>query len=122
MQLSNRLAMLRKVKDIPQKELAASLRLSVSTVSNYENGVHQPDLDTLCRLADFYEVSTDYLLGRTSHPAPVPYPCRESSGPRHREKLFFQMEGLSLDNLHTLECIVKVMKHHEIIVRDKNKH
>lgn len=58
---------LRKEKEIGQKELAVYLNVSVGTVSNYENDVHSPDLSTLCRLADFFGVTTDYLLGRTSY-------------------------------------------------------
>ena len=58
---------LRKEKEIGQKELAVYLNVSVGTVSNYENDVHCPDLSTLCRLADFFGVTTDYLLGRTSY-------------------------------------------------------
>lgn len=58
---------LRKEKNIGQKELAAYLSLSTGTISNYENGVHSPDLITLCKLADYFEVTTDYLLGRTPY-------------------------------------------------------
>lgn len=61
--LSVNLKMLRKKMDIGQKELAAFLNVSVGTISNYENGVHSPDMETLLRIADFYDVSTDYLLG-----------------------------------------------------------
>ena len=57
---------LRKERNLGQKELAAYLSLSTGTISNYENGVHYPDLDTLCKLADYYDVTTDYLLNRTS--------------------------------------------------------
>lgn len=60
-------AELRCEKDIGQKELAAYLNVSVGTVSNYENNVHSPDLNTLSRLADFFGVTTDYLLGRTAY-------------------------------------------------------
>lgn len=65
---SNTLKQLRNKKGIGQKELAAYLHCSVGTVSNYESGTHCPDLDTLSKLADFYGVSTDYLLGRTRSP------------------------------------------------------
>lgn len=61
------LANLRKERGLAQKELAALLNLSIGTISNYENGVHSPDLNTLCRLAEFYHVTTDYLLGRTEY-------------------------------------------------------
>lgn len=58
---------LRKERKLAQKELAAHLSVSVGTVSNYENSVHYPDLAMLHRLSDFFEVSADYLLGRTKY-------------------------------------------------------
>ena len=61
------LANLRKERGLAQKELALLLNLSIGTISNYENGIHFPDLSTLCKLADFYGVTTDYLLGRTDY-------------------------------------------------------
>ena len=64
------LANLRREKGIGQKEMACLLNLSVGTISNYENGVHSPDLNTLCRLADFFDVPADYLLGRTEYRCP----------------------------------------------------
>lgn len=60
------LAGLRREKGIGQKELADHLRLSVGTISNYENNVHSPDLETLCKIADYFGVTTDYILGRTT--------------------------------------------------------
>ncbi len=65
------LAKLRKEKGYLQKEVAAYLHVTVATVSNYEKDVHTPDLQTLIKLADFYEVSTDYLLQRTKCKAGV---------------------------------------------------
>lgn len=49
-----------------QKELASYLNVSIGTVSNYEKGIHYPDLSTLVKIADFFHVSTDYLLQRTN--------------------------------------------------------
>ena len=63
-ELGTRLANLRTEKGLTQKKLASLLNMSGGTISNYENGVHSPDPNTLCRLADFYCVTTDYLLGR----------------------------------------------------------
>lgn len=65
------LAKLRKEKGCLQKEVAAYLNVTVATVSNYEKGVHTPDLDTLIKLADFYDVSTDFLLQRTRYRASI---------------------------------------------------
>ena len=68
MDIGHTLAKLRNDKGIFQKELAAQLKLSIGTISNYEKGIHSPDLVTLCKLADYFGVTTDYLLGRTSYP------------------------------------------------------
>ncbi|HEF1899108.1 helix-turn-helix domain-containing protein [Bacillus cereus group sp. MYBK108-2] len=55
---------LRKQKGITQKELAKSLQLSESTIGMYERNERQPDYNTLIRIADYFKVSTDFLLGR----------------------------------------------------------
>ena len=68
--IGDTLANLRKEKELGQKEMASLLNLSVGTISNYENGVHSPDLETLSKLADFFGVTTDYLLGRTEYRCP----------------------------------------------------
>ncbi len=67
MEVGQMIAKLRKEKNYCQKQLAAQLNLSVSTISNYENGVHYPDYETLCKIADYFGVTTDYLLGRSSY-------------------------------------------------------
>ncbi len=59
------LTQLRAERDIGQKEVATYLKVSIATISNYENNVHSPDYAMLCRLADYYGVTTYYLLGRT---------------------------------------------------------
>lgn len=61
------LTSLREERGIYQKELAAILKVSVGTVSNYENNIHFPDQEALLQLADYFEVTVDYLLGRTSY-------------------------------------------------------
>ncbi|MCR2046330.1 helix-turn-helix domain-containing protein [Acetatifactor muris] len=68
--VGQRLSQLRKERELGQKELAALLNMSIGTISNYENNVHAPDLATLCKLADFFQVTTDYLLGRTGYRCP----------------------------------------------------
>lgn len=65
------LAKLRKEKGVLQKEVATYLNMTVATVSNYEKGVHLPDLNTLIMLADFFDVSTDFLLQRTDYKASI---------------------------------------------------
>lgn len=65
MEVGQLLAELRIEKGIYQKELASYLKVSIGTISNYEKGIHYPDLATLCKLADYFGVTTDFLLGRT---------------------------------------------------------
>lgn len=67
MEFGELLATLRKERGVLQKEVATYLNVTVATISNYEKGVHSPDLDTLILLADFFDVSTDYLLQRTNY-------------------------------------------------------
>lgn len=59
------LAELRKDNNMLQKDLAEYLDVSVSTVSNYETDAHFPDILTLLKIADLFDVPTDYLLCRT---------------------------------------------------------
>lgn len=61
------LTSLREERGIYQKELAAILKVSVGTVSNYENNIHFPDQEALLQLADYFGVTVDYLLERTSY-------------------------------------------------------
>lgn len=61
------LTALREERGIYQKELASILNVSVGTISNYENNIHYPDQEALILLADYFKVTTDYLLGRTSY-------------------------------------------------------
>ena len=63
---SERLRLLRTINgNKPQKFVAAELGISRGMLSNYELGTREPDFLILCRMADYYRVSTDYLLGRT---------------------------------------------------------
>lgn len=65
-----RLKELRKTKDITQEELAKQLQLSPSAIGMYETGRREPDFETLQRIADYFHVSTDYILGREEKQSP----------------------------------------------------
>lgn len=67
--LGTRLKYLRTQKKLTQKQLAEKINVTHVSISGYESGNRSPDTDTLQRLADFFEVSTDYLLGRSDTPA-----------------------------------------------------
>lgn len=55
---------LRKEKNILQKDVAKELNIKNTTYSNWEVGVSEPDIQSLKKLADFFGVSIDYLVGR----------------------------------------------------------
>lgn len=59
------LTLLRKEKGISQKDAACKLQISQALLSHYEKGIRECGLDFLLRTADFYQVSCDYLLGRS---------------------------------------------------------
>ena len=62
-----RLKQLRKERRISQLQLAFDLNMNQNTISRYENLERQADYDTLIRFADYFDVSIDYLLGRTDN-------------------------------------------------------
>lgn len=57
---------LRIEKGISQQQLAALLGLSQQSINKYENHQVEPDITTLCAMADFFHCSIDYLVGRSS--------------------------------------------------------
>ena len=61
---------LREDHDLTQREVASHLGVSQQTYSNYENGVREIPTSTVVALAKFYQVSTDYLLGRADRTGP----------------------------------------------------
>ncbi len=71
MDFGEKLYRLRIERGIYQKQLAVYLHVSVGTISNYENGIHSPDLKTLSKLASYFRVSADYLLDRTDYISPI---------------------------------------------------
>ena len=61
---------MRKEKNLYQGDLAKILNVAQTTVSGWENGSRTPDNDMLMTLANYFDVSTDYLLGRSENRNP----------------------------------------------------
>ncbi len=59
---------IREDKDIRQKDIAKYLNVSQNTYSQYETGIISLTAEVLIKLADYYNVSIDYLLDRTNNP------------------------------------------------------
>lgn len=58
-----RLKEIRKARKLTQQQVADLLGIPLRTYQNYEREINDPDTDILCRLADYYAVTTDYLIG-----------------------------------------------------------
>ena len=59
---------LRKQKGISQLKLAMDLSLNQNSISRYETGDREPGINELIRIADYFNISVDYLLERTQNP------------------------------------------------------
>jgi transcriptional regulator with XRE-family HTH domain len=63
---NNRLKALREDNDLTQEELAKVFNITRSAIANYENAIREPDYSLLIKIADYFDVSLDYLLCRTN--------------------------------------------------------
>ena len=104
------LSELRQSRGMTQKELAKVLYVSDGTISNYENGVHYPDVEKLMDIADFFNVTTDYLLGR----------CKNNLSPdifsetlivsKTTGEILENIQSLDEDHKHALKVILRDME------------
>lgn len=69
--LSNKLKELRKTTTLTQSEFAKKIDVARTTYAMYEQGNREPDYETLRKIADYFGVTTDYLLGRSDTPQPT---------------------------------------------------
>lgn len=63
-----RIRELRRQRNITQLKMAMDLHTSQNTISRYERGERQPSVEELVKIADYFDVSVDYLLERTDNP------------------------------------------------------
>ena len=70
----NALRSLRKEKNLTLKELASKLNIRLTAISRWELNQTEPDLNMLEKLADFFNVSVDYLMGRENYDYTKKYP------------------------------------------------
>ena len=94
------IAELRLENGLKQNKLSSILSMSPSNLSNYERGLYWPALDTLCKIADLFQVTTDYLLGRTTYRCP-PEVFREYVSSHHKVhhviNILLELDAVSLD-------------------------
>ena len=103
------LSELRKDKHMTQKELASILHVSDSTISNYEKDVHLPDVEKMYDIANCFNVTTDYLLSRTtSRMSPEVFETKLLDGKTLHEVLQM-MQALSREQQHALLTVLSDM-------------
>lgn len=109
--LGTRIADLRNERNLSQYKMAEELGMSRGQLANYEQGSRQPDNATLQKLANFFEVSVDYLLGRTDDPRTIDQINQENaqrisdalaSDPESEELLAFWSELKEREDLFLL--------------------
>lgn len=89
-----RLKQIRKERGVKQTTLCAALGIAQSTLSSWENSIYEPDQNTTLKLADYFGVSVDYLLGRDT---PTPTPADNTITAERLRALGIDTDGL--DNL-----------------------
>ena len=67
--LNQRLKSLRLANRVTQQSIANAIGVTVGNLQKFEYGTARPKLENVIKLADFFNVSTDYLLGRSNNPA-----------------------------------------------------
>ena len=80
MNFSKQFSGLRKRANINQEYIAKLMNVSQRTISSWESGSRLPSIEKLCAIADYFQVSTDYLLGRTD------IPTAPSAGPSYEHQ------------------------------------
>ena len=85
-----RIKELREKSGISQKAVADEIGVSLRALQNYEQGTREPSYKILCKLADFYGVTTDYLLGRDEKAPDAVEQLAREFGLSEIEKLFIQ--------------------------------
>ena len=86
---------LRKDRGLSQQDLGKILHVTPGTISNYENNVSLPGVERLVEMAEFFQVSTDYLLGRCSSRLSPDAWNKAALGERTVGELIHTIRGLS---------------------------
>lgn len=80
MSFNVRLENLIEENNITQKQLSTELHIAATTLNGYVNSHREPDFHTLVRLARYFDVTTDYLLGLTDEKKPLPSSLNSAEG------------------------------------------
>lgn len=109
--LGERIKKLRQQKKLTQGQLGEKVNVTKVSISGYENGNRTPDTETLQKLADVLETSTDYLLGRTEDSSPSNVDkLRELDLKEDEEIHFFDLEGLTEEDIEFIKQQIEFLR------------
>lgn len=111
-----------------QKQAAAALHISQALLSHYENGIRECGLDFIVRTADFYQVSCDYLLGRSAQPNGAMLSIEDLPDPdtsdekvlKRRSVLPTLNKKLMVHSLHIMFDMLQKIDNKEIVTEASN--
>lgn len=98
-----RIKLLRETKNMTQKEVAEALDMPKSTYAHYEDGSNEPKISVLIKIADYYNVSVDWLVGAETEE-------QKSSPPKNKwEALEDYLETLNDSELSIIEAFIEFL-------------
>jgi transcriptional regulator with XRE-family HTH domain len=106
--LLKNLKKLRFEKNLSQQQLASEIKVSQQSINKYENHETEPNLATLVMLADYFDTSVDYLIGRTDIRHKIE-PVKEYDLNEKEQTLFNYYRQLSKDKKECLAAVAKNM-------------
>lgn len=107
MDFPSRLKHLRANRKLTQEQLGEKINVTKVSVSGYENGTRSPDMETLQKIADVFEVSVDFLLGRSDDPSPS---GKKSEEDYDEDISFFDYEGLSEEDIEEVKQHIEFLR------------
>ncbi|MFE9945422.1 helix-turn-helix domain-containing protein [Bacillus velezensis] len=113
--LGKRITSLRKKANLTQEQMATKLNITRSALSQYELGTRNPDYDLLIKIADFFDVSIDYLLRGEDHYKDKARELRKNTDVRFaavdgREFTDSEKEEILADALRRIDGIEKIIE------------
>ena len=100
---------LRQKAGISQQQLADIVLVSQQSINKYENHDIEPDIETLVRIADYFNVSLDYLVGRTDIKERIDK-MRMSDLSDDEEKIIVKFRGLNTEQKKCIDCVMDSYK------------
>ncbi len=120
MDLKVKLKSLRKIENITQEELAKKININLSTYKQYETNRTEPDIETLKKIADYFDISLDFLCNR---PRPFDLP---SITTQEQKALIHKIIDLNKEQCMLVDAYIEGLKvgqqkHNELIKKLKGE-